>query len=208
MKIYQYQTGPIFVNTYLVSDEQGEGFIVDPGGFDPAILRKAAEEGIHVGWILLTHGHGDHIGGVADFRQVWPDAKVAASELEKRTLEDPRFNSSPSINGREIREKADLLVKDGETLTIGTIEVKFLSTPGHTEGGQCIYIEKEKICFCGDTLFECSVGRTDFPGGNYQQLIDSIRTKLFTLPDDTVCLPGHMGHTQIGYEKENNPFVN
>ena len=92
-------------------------------------------------------------------------------------------------------------------MQVGELRLKFLYTPGHTPGGMCIYIESENILFSGDTLFCQSIGRTDFPGGSFRDLSDAIHTKLFVLPDETQVLPGHMGLTSIGFEKENNPFV-
>jgi glyoxylase-like metal-dependent hydrolase (beta-lactamase superfamily II) len=109
------------------------------------------------------------------------------------------------VYGHPVALSADRYVADGDTMKVGELELKFLHTPGHTPGGMCILAED--VLFSGDTLFEQSIGRTDFPGSSYQDIVKSIREKLFVLPDDTTVLPGHMGATTIGFEKENNPFV-
>ncbi|MDD5921878.1 MAG: MBL fold metallo-hydrolase [Eubacteriales bacterium] len=206
ISIQRYMTGPIGVNTYLVFDETKEGFIVDPGGESQELLEQVKEKQLHIGYILLTHGHGDHIGWIEDLRKIFPGIQVVANENEKALLENPRFNDSPSINGYPISVKADRFVADEETMKIGNMKIRFLYTPGHTPGGQSIVVGH--YVFSGDTLFQLSVGRTDFPGGNYAALIQSIKEKLFKLPEDTVVLPGHMDITTIEVEKEHNPFVN
>lgn len=205
MKTFKYLTGPIQVNTYLAYDETGNGFIVDPGGYSKQLTEKAISEGINIKYIILTHGHGDHIGGVDDFKNDFPEAKVIAYYGEREMLENASLNVSGELFGRPITINADIYVADGDKLTIGNTELTFVHTPGHTKGGMCI-ITKGYV-FSGDTLFMSSIGRTDFYGGSFDELINSIKEKLFILPDDTVVLPGHMGETSIGYEKEHNPFV-
>ncbi len=205
MKIYHFMTGPIQVNTYLVFDENGTGYIVDPGDYVRGISDIITEENIDLQYIVLTHGHADHIGGVAKFRELYPDLKVVAYTGEREMLHTPDYNSSLELYGREIACDADIWVEDGDTMTIGTMELKFIFTPGHSPGGMCILTEG--YLFSGDTLFRASIGRTDFWGGDFQTLINSIRNRLFILPDDTVVLPGHMGQTTIRFEKECNPFV-
>ena len=205
MKIYHFTTGPIMVNTYLVFDENGKAFLVDPGDYSSQIADKIEEEKLDVEYILLTHGHADHIGGVDGFRKLLPNVKVVACEDEKELLEDPYLNSSPELYGRSITVHAVKYVGEGDSMTIGDMTVFFRKTPGHSPGGMIILTDG--VCFSGDTLFRASVGRTDFYGGSFPVLIQSIRNVLFALPDDTIVLPGHMGQTTIGFEKENNTFV-
>lgn len=206
MIIEKYLTGPLQVNTYLVIDEETKkGFIVDPGGFDKKIADEILEKGFTIQYIVLTHGHGDHIGGVQEFQNLYKDSKVVASEKERALLMDARLNFSRETCGRTIEIDPDIQVNDGDTLAVGNLTLKFIMTPGHTTGGMCIYVDK--ILFSGDTLFQQSIGRTDFPGGSFSEIKNSITNKLFLLPEDTQVFPGHMGLTSIGYEMRNNPFV-
>lgn len=205
MNILRYMTGPIMVNTYLVYDDTGNGFIVDPGGFSKDLAAKVEEEKINIEYIILTHGHGDHIGGVDEFKKLYPEAEVVAYFEEQAFMESADLNTSVELFGRPITVKVDKYVKDRDTLKIGDMDLTFAFTPGHTPGGMSIIMKG--IVFSGDTLFRLSIGRTDFYGGDFNQLMSSIRDRLFVLPDDTVVLPGHMEDTTIGFEKENNPFV-
>ncbi len=205
MEVIEYQTGPLRVNTYLVFDEAKEAFLVDPGSYLKQISNKITEKELDLKYIVLTHGHGDHIGGIAKFKEDFPDVQVVALDEEKATLNDPVLNNSKILLGGEITMDADVYVHDGMTMKIGNMDLKFLATPGHTPGGMSILIGD--VVFSGDTLFKTSIGRTDMPGGDYNQLIDSIRTKLFPLPDETKVYTGHMGNTTIGWEKKHNPFV-
>jgi len=205
MRVYRFMTGPIQVNTYLAFDETKKGFIVDPGGYSAHLIETVKQEGIEIEYIILTHGHADHIGGVAEFLEVYPDAKVIAYTAERDMLQDPVMNSSLDIYRKAITLEADMYVNDRDMLTIGETELTFIHTPGHTLGGMCILTPG--YVFSGDTLFRASIGRTDFYGGSFDQIAKSIRERLYILPDQTLVLPGHMSETTIGYEKENNPFV-
>jgi len=192
MKIMIAQTGMLNVNTYYVSDEEAKkGFIIDPGGYDDSLAEKIKKDSVSLEYIILTHGHFDHTGGVEGFMKKFPEAKLVASEAEAKTISD---EFTP-----------DLCVKDGEVVNVGGMELKFILTPGHTAGGMCVYVEN--CLFSGDTLFAQSIGRTDLAGGSFAELMNSIKKKLFTLPEDTKVFPGHMGQTEIGFEKSNNPFV-
>ncbi|MEE0796357.1 MAG: MBL fold metallo-hydrolase [Anaerovoracaceae bacterium] len=206
MKIKHYFTGPLQVNTYLAWDENtGKGFIVDPGGYEKQLTDDAAAANVDVKYIILTHGHGDHIGGVEEFKKDFPSAAVVACAQEAALLNDPVNNSSVEMFGRPVKVDADIYVSDKDDLKAGDLTLTFLHTPGHTPGGMCVYAAG--CLFSGDTLFCRSIGRTDFYGGDFRQLINSIKDKLFYLPDDTLVLPGHMGQTTIGDEKRGNPFV-
>ena len=205
MEVFEYQTGPLQVNTYLVFDEAKEAFLVDPGSYLKQISNKIIEKELDLKYIVLTHGHGDHIGGIKQFKADFPDVKVVALDAEKETLNDSVLNNSKILLGGEVTMDADIYVHDGETMKIGNMDLMFMATPGHTPGGMSILVG-DKV-FCGDTLFKGSIGRSDMPGGDYLALIDSIKTKLFTLPDETKVYPGHMYKTTIGWEKKHNPFV-
>lgn len=206
MIIKNYHTGPLAVNCYVVADEKTKkAFMVDPGGHNLNMVNYIKDNGLVLEYIILTHAHGDHMGGVQDIQKEFPDAKLVACIHDKALLEDAKLNMSTMVYGYPVAFSADLYVADGETMKVGDLELKFLHTPGHTPGGMCILAED--VLFSGDTLFEQSIGRTDFPGSSYQDILKSIHEKLFVLPDDTKVLPGHMGPTTIGYEKESNPFV-
>lgn len=206
MQINCIPSGALGVNTYYVRDEiTNKGFIVDPGGFSTAMENLIKKDGCEIEYIILTHGHGDHIGGIEDYISLFPNIKLLACIHEKELLADPNLNMSRDCCGIPLSIEADVWVDDNDTLKIGNMELKFLFTPGHTPGGMCILIDN--VLFSGDTLFQQSIGRTDFAGGSFPNLKEAIHTKLFTLPDDTTVYPGHMGSTSIGFEKRNNPFV-
>ena len=207
MRITNLPSGALQANTYLAVDEKtNEGFIVDPGGYNKVLTKEVRDNDVKIKYIILTHGHSDHICGVNEHKAEFPDAKIVAYKDEEAMLDNPNLNQSPGF-GVPYSTKADILVSDGDELKVGDVTLKFIHTPGHTEGGMCIYVKEAKALFSGDTLFRQSIGRTDFPGGSYKEIMDSIRKKLFLLPDDTNVFPGHMGTTSIGFEKENNPFV-
>lgn len=206
MVIKSFLSGPLSVNCYVAADEMTKkAFIVDPGGHNIDMVNYCKENHFDVEYIILTHGHGDHIGGVAAAKKEFPNAKLVACIHEKMMLADPNMNMSLLTCGTPIALAMDHYVTDGELLKVGNMELKFLHTPGHTPGGMCIV--SGNVVFSGDTLFQQSIGRTDFPGSSYSAIKESIEKKLYTLPDNTTVLPGHMGSTTIGYEKENNPFV-
>ena len=209
MKISRYITGPIQVNTYLVYDETTlKGFLVDPGDYAPVITEEIRRKNIDLRYIILTHGHGDHISGVEGFRKDFPQAPVVAYSEERELLMDGIRNSSEEMFGRPVTVDADLWVKNGDTLQVGTMQLTCFHTPGHTKGSMCIYLPGQPgCCFSGDTIFRFSVGRTDLYGGDFQALLASIRNVIFQLPDDTVLLPGHMDISTVGEEKRGNPFV-
>ncbi|MGI6765645.1 MAG: MBL fold metallo-hydrolase [Lentihominibacter sp.] len=207
MRIQNIPMGYIGTNTYLAHEEETmKGFMVDPGDYSSKVSEKIREAGISIEYIILTHGHADHIMGATRFKQDFPGSKIVAHRAEKRMISNKNFNMTPQF-GYPVEFDADIYVEDEDELTVGGLTLKFLFTPGHSPGGMCIYIESENVLFSGDTLFRQSIGRTDFPGCSFNTLAESIHKKLWTLPDETKVFPGHMEPTNIGFEKANNPFV-
>lgn len=207
MKVHNIPMGYIGTNTYLVCDEDtNKGFMVDPGDYSPKVTEKIKEMGIDLKYILLTHGHADHIMGVTRFKEDFPEVKVVAHREEKAMLNDNGFNMSIQF-GYATEFDADIYVEDGDKLQVGNLNLEILFTPGHSPGGMCIHIPREHTVFSGDTLFRQSIGRTDFPGCSFNALSESIHNKLWPLPEETTVFPGHMDPTNIKFEKENNPFV-
>ncbi len=205
MKVALLPSGPLRVNTYIAVDEAtNKAFMVDPGGYDTEMIKYIAENKMELEYIILTHGHEDHMAGVNEYKDMFPNVKVVAHIDEFPMLE----NARPEMvrTGFPICFTPDIAIHDGDTLMVGDVELKFFHTPGHTLGGMCIYVEADRDLYSGDTLFQQSIGRTDFPGGSFKQITESIK-RLYQLPDDTRVLPGHMGLTTIEHEKENNPFV-
>ena len=204
-----YIVGMIQTNVYYLHREgNNETIVFDPADYGRELNDELQKQGLTVKGIFLTHGHCDHILGVPALREA-SGAPVYASELERDVLLDPELNTSVTW-GKRVTLEADHYLKDGEEVTVADITMRVLSTPGHTEGSCCYYIddgEQGHYLISGDTLFEQSVGRTDLPTGSMGELVRSIRSKLFVLPDDTKVFTGHGGFTTIGFEKENNYFV-
>lgn len=206
MRMARMTVGALATNCYIVSDETtGKAFIVDPGGDAKRIMDKVEELHLKVEAILLTHGHFDHMMAVDQLREKF-GCKVYLSKEEEELIKDPQQNVS-AMFGRPIATSADEFVEDGQQLQIAGFQIEVLATPGHTKGGVCYYLKEQEIAFSGDTIFEGSVGRSDFPGGNARELIRSIKDKLCVLPDDTQLFPGHGDSTVVSYEKQYNPFL-
>ncbi|WP_099203023.1 MBL fold metallo-hydrolase [Miniphocaeibacter massiliensis] len=202
MEIIKYTTRSLVENVYIVK-ENDNCFIVDPGYGVEYIKEIIEENKVIPKFIILTHGHGDHIGSVKELKNIY-NIPVYAHEKEKELLNNPVLNLSSSMY-EDISIDADYYIKEGDLLEFENHTLKIIHTPGHTKGGICILLEKD--LFTGDTLFANSIGRSDLPTGNYNELLESINNKLMNLDDDIVIHPGHNSDTTIGQERISNPFI-
>ena len=197
--------GPLGVNCYILADETTrEAMVVDPGGNARDILNALQHHRLKVTAIVNTHAHFDHILALNEIRAT-THAPFMLHADEVPVLAAAKASAASFGMGISPPAPADRLLKDGDTVVVGALLFKVLHTPGHTPGGICLL--EEKNVFVGDTLFQGSIGRTDFPGGDYATLMSSIRDKLLPLADDTIVYPGHGTSTTIGEEKQLNPFV-
>lgn len=205
IKIGRLTLGVCQTNCYFLYREgQKEVVFVDPADKGDSIYEALQEKGFVVTGILLTHGHFDHIWGAEKLREL-SGAKIYALDAEEALCLDAGLNVS-KMAGRACTVQPDVLVKDGEEITVAGICCKVIATPGHTGGSCCYYVAEAGFLVSGDTLFQESVGRTDFPTGSMSEIVRSIKEKLFCLPPDTKVYPGHGEQTTIAYEKEYNPF--
>lgn len=203
MEIYTTHTGPLKVNTYILHDAHSAA-IVDPGGNEKRLLLWLKENGLQLNKILLTHGHFDHCGAVHALKAA-TGAQIIISTADEEMLHNNVLSMAHAFGVSCPPCHADRCVSDGDTVSLGFTNLDVIFTPGHTPGGVCYYTDG--ILFSGDTLFAGSVGRSDFPGGDYDALIESVKKRLFVLPDGTRVLPGHGDATTIGQEKSDNPFL-
>ena len=209
MEMDRLVLGSYETNCYILreNEQAQQCVVIDPGLGAEQLLDFLAENHLNPVAVVLTHGHIDHAQGVAVLREEFPDIKVAIHALDAEMLADPRSNLSAMMGGSFTTAPAEIILEDQTLFEQVGVALTVLHTPGHTPGGICLYSKADGIVFTDDTLFAESVGRSDFPGGSHQQLIASIRDKLFTLPDETVAYPGHGPQTTIAREKAANPFL-
>lgn len=192
-------------NCYLVTDEDTkEAFLIDPGAYGKRQSEYIKSQGVNLRYILLTHGHYDHILGVKQFKEDFSDAKVVIHTEDEACLASP-IKSLAITHGLNFpKTQADILVSDGDTLPFADTEIEVIHTPGHTKGSICYKLSD--MLFTGDTLFKGTVGRTDFPGGSYKEIIQSVG-KLKDMDGDLKVYPGHEGTTTLENERRNNPYM-
>ncbi len=202
--------GPLQVNCWILGDEEaGKALVVDPGEEADRITDFLAASGLAPVAFVATHGHFDHVGGVAELKRRFPATPFVAPEADLPYIE--RAAESAARWGLEVEAPPlpDRYLRDGDELRAGSLVLRAIATPGHTPGGTCLHgeVDGRPVLVSGDTLFQGSIGRTDFPGGDLPTLLRSIRERLFVLPDETIVLPGHGPGTTIGTERRENPFL-
>jgi len=198
--------GELETNCYILGDEKTrEGIIIDPGGEFELIEKTLKELNLEIKYIVLTHGHSDHIGALAELKKR-TGAQILIHQEDAEMLCEPEKNLSVFSFKLICAPEADRVLKDKEKIKISKIELEVFHTPGHTKGS--ISLLTDKIIFSGDLIFYGSVGRTDIPGGSYQKLLRSIQDNILNKEDDTIIYPGHGPATTVGEERKNNPFLN
>jgi glyoxylase-like metal-dependent hydrolase (beta-lactamase superfamily II) len=210
LKLAAIASLPFEENTYVAWLEgRSDCLVVDPGLEPDKIIDFLEREGLKPAAILITHGHGDHIGGNAALKQRWPECPLVIGADDAPKLTDPRLNLSASFGLGMVSPPADVLLNEPDHYQAAGFDLEVREIPGHSTG-HVVFIwqhEDRHYVFGGDVLFAGSVGRSDFPDGDHQTLIEGIRQKLLTLPDDTVVLPGHGPATTTGDEARSNPFL-
>lgn len=206
MEIKSLVVGELGVNCYIVAEKESkEAIVIDPGDYAEHIMEIIKKNEYKISYIVNTHGHADHIGANSALKAK-TGGKIVIHGADAPMLENAKLNLSLFMGTTILSDPADILLKDGDNITIGNIRLKVLATPGHTEGGICLLSTENQVLFSGDTLFAGSIGRTDFPGGSMTDLISSIKNKLFNLSNEIKVYPGHGESSSIGLERRTNPY--
>ena len=208
LEIVTFTLGPAQTNAYLVADsETREAAVIDPSWDGHVILAEAQKRGWRIAHLWYTHAHFDHIGGAGAIADALNPLPLVALHPNDHVLW--RAEGGAPLFGFKIDPGPEPAIDlfQGQVLKLGRVEFEVRFTPGHTPGHCIFYVASAKVCFCGDLIFHDSVGRTDLPGGDWETLLNSIRTQVFTLPDETRLLCGHGPETTVGQEKQFNPFV-
>lgn len=201
MTIQTLQVGPIMTNCYLLCDESaGVCALVDPGDDAARVEKLVAQSGCALQYILLTHGHFDHTSAVRALLERYPDVPVYIHE------KDSVADHGGELLFTRLDAHNQRFYKDGDTLPLGGLSLRVMETPGHSEGSVCLLLDAEHVLFAGDTLFRCSCGRCDFPGGDYKKMLASL-ARLAALEGDWRVLPGHDRETTLDYERRVNPYM-
>ena len=198
--------GPVYTNCYFLKNKAtDELVIIDPADCPEKIEQKVSQMNGKPVAVLLTHGHFDHIMAAQAVKEKY-NIPIYACRQEEEMLREPSVNMTAHY-GRDCSITPDRFLDDLDVFEVAGFSIQMIHTPGHTKGSCCYYLKDEDVLFSGDTLFQNSVGRTDFENSSTSAIVRSVREKLFLLPDETHVYPGHMGETMIGHEKTHNPYV-
>ncbi len=198
--------GLLEVNCYILGDEKTkEAVVIDPGGDQEEILAALKQDGLKLKYIIDTHGHFDHVDANQPLKEA-TGARIAIHAADAGMLNQPSEEAMLFTGNRVRPSQADLLLKEDDFISFGPYRLKVLHTPGHTPGGISLVLEGQPCVYVGDLLFAGSIGRTDFPGGSFESLIQAVRTKIFSLGDQYTVYPGHGPATTVGQEPNQNPF--
>ena len=205
MEVIRIPAGIYAANCYLVYDEDTkEGIVIDPGGDVDDIIAQIDKLYLKIKYIVLTHGHGDHIAGVEGLKS-YTKADIAVHKDDKALVKDGSKNLSSMMATGTVEFDPDILLNEDDIIKFGNLEAHVIHTPGHTPGG--ISLKIENALFTGDTLFAGSIGRTDFEYGSFEDIMNSIKNKLLEFPEETRVYPGHGPATTLKMEKQSNPFI-
>lgn len=213
MNVKTLTVGPIQACCYVVNfDSNSDTMVIDPGGDGDDIAQYLKRKKLNPVYLVNTHGHIDHIGANAELKAAFPEMLICIHPADAPMLTASNKNLSFELGYSYSSPKPDKLLEEGDVISISGHNFKVFHTPGHTLGGISLLYQPSDnnrpiSIFTGDTLFQMGVGRTDFPGGSMQKLINSIKQKILTLPDDTIVYPGHGPATIVGAEKQGNPFL-
>ena len=209
MHIHVVEAGPVATNAYVIHEPANDAALIVDAPMDSiddiAEILRVAE--LKPKALILTHTHWDHTADAARMKQRWPDLVVYVHAADEYRLTDPMAHTVWPLPFTLQPLSADKYLADGDVVNVGGMEFRVAHTPGHTEGGVCLYFPSSGNVFVGDSLFAGSVGRTDLPGGDWDTLLSSIQNQLLTLPDETRVYPGHGFATSIGDERVSNPFL-
>jgi len=202
-----FPVGVLGCNCSVIGDEQThEGIVIDPGDDIEHVLQAIRKHKLTIKQIVITHAHIDHVGGAMK-RRAATGAPILLNKNDHALLKMIDVQAAWIGMRSPGPVQIDQSIEDQDLIKLGNLQASVLHTPGHTQGSICLYFPAEKKLIAGDTLFQGSIGRTDLPGGNFEQIIDSLHSRLLALPDETIVVPGHGALTSIGEERETNPFL-
>jgi glyoxylase-like metal-dependent hydrolase (beta-lactamase superfamily II) len=207
IQIHKLDVGSLETCCYIISNSENECAVIDPGGDADKISEKIKSLKLSLKYILITHSHFDHIEGLEKLKDLYNDVQIVCHKTCGERMQSPQLNLGNMLGVKIKTPPPDRTICDGDIITLGDVSIKSIFLPGHAPGHMVYYIEDENILFSGDTLFNGSLGRTDFEGCSFSDLATGIKEKLLTLSEKTIVYPGHGPETIIKDELKNNPFI-